>query len=113
MLGCYLHALLRHFPCESFSNLQFLFTYNSHINRRNSTKLSFGDILTAHSKFCWKVKRHAKLIAFFFYFVFRYWIAPIGKSIGIKSTRSKRAAPNQILEAAYNENNRLRHKTVS
>ncbi|KAJ6635431.1 Ceramide synthase 5 [Pseudolycoriella hygida] len=44
--------------------------------------------------------------------MFIYWISPIGKSIGIKSTRSKRAAPNPILEAAYNQNNRLRHKAV-
>lgn len=42
----------------------------------------------------------------------KYWISPIGKSIGIKSTRSKRAKTNPTLEKAYNECNRIRHKTV-
>lgn len=44
---------------------------------------------------------------------FRYVISPFGRSLGIKSTRTKRAAPNPILEAAYTECSRLRHKTVS
>ncbi len=87
-------------------------------NETNLSKLFNGDILTRGlvniRNFDEGYKRHAKLIAFFSsFFAFRYWIAPIGKSIGIKSTRSKRAAPNETLEAAYNANNRLRHKTVS
>ncbi|XP_071652428.1 ceramide synthase 6 isoform X2 [Temnothorax longispinosus] len=31
----------------------------------------------------------------------RYWFAPFGRSLSIKNTRSKRAAPNEILEKAY------------
>nr|AEZ67829.1 AGAP001761-PA [Anopheles stephensi] len=42
---------------------------------------------------------------------YRYWIAPIGKAIGIKSTGPKPPRPNKILEAAYNVNSRLSHKT--
>lgn len=47
------------------------------------------------------------------YLVETYWISPIGKSIGIKSPRPKRATPNPILEAAYHQNNRLRRKTTT
>lgn len=46
-------------------------------------------------------------------FFFRYILSPFGKSLGIKSTRSKRATPNPILEAAYNNCSRIHHKTVS
>lgn len=35
------------------------------------------------------------------YAVERYWFSPIGKSLGIKNTRTKRAVPNDILEKAY------------
>lgn len=44
---------------------------------------------------------------------FRYILSPFGKTLGIKSTRTKRATPNPILESAYNECSKLRHKTVS
>lgn len=50
---------------------------------------------------------------FLTFFFLRYILSPFGKSLGIKSTRSKRATPNTILEHAYNECSRLRHKTVS
>lgn len=43
----------------------------------------------------------------------RYWIAPIGKAIGIKSTGPKPPKPNKVLEAAYNVNSRLSHKTTT
>ncbi|XP_052865991.1 ceramide synthase 5 [Anopheles cruzii] len=42
----------------------------------------------------------------------RFWIAPIGKAIGIKSTGPKPPKANKTLEAAYNSNNRLNHKTT-
>ena len=42
----------------------------------------------------------------------RYWIAPVGKALGIKSTGPKPPKPNKVLEAAYNVNARLSHKTV-
>ncbi|XP_043290137.1 ceramide synthase 6 [Venturia canescens] len=41
----------------------------------------------------------------------RYWFAPVGKSIGIKTTRSKRAEPNAILEKAYTSK-KIKHKQV-
>lgn len=42
----------------------------------------------------------------------RFWIAPIGKSLGIRSSRPKKASPNPILEEAYEKSSRLGHKTV-
>ncbi|XP_058118286.1 ceramide synthase 5 [Anopheles ziemanni] len=42
----------------------------------------------------------------------RFWIAPVGKAIGIKSTGPKPPKPNAVLEAAYNVNSRLNHKTI-
>lgn len=45
-------------------------------------------------------------------FIEKYWIAPIGRSLGIKSQRTKRATPNPILEAAYNQSSKLHHKAV-
>lgn len=45
--------------------------------------------------------------------LFRYWLAPIGKSLGIKSTKAKPPIPNQLLEDAYNKSQKLNHKTVS
>lgn len=42
-----------------------------------------------------------------------YWLAPIGRSLGIKSTRPKKASAQPALEAAYHVQSRLNHKTVS
>lgn len=42
----------------------------------------------------------------------RFWLAPIGKSLGIRSSRPKKAATNPILEAAYTKKSRLNHKTL-
>ena len=58
----------------------------------------------------------AILFTLFIYFclnVFRYWFAPIGKSLGIKSARPKKAAENVLLETAYNQSSRLNHKKVN
>ena len=44
--------------------------------------------------------------------LFRYCFAPIGKSLGIKNTRTKKAAPNEILEKAY-RSRKIKHKQVS
>lgn len=43
---------------------------------------------------------------------FRFWLAPIGKSLGIKSSRPKRAANIPDLEEAYSQCSRIKHKTV-
>lgn len=43
----------------------------------------------------------------------KYWVAPIGKSLGIKSTRPKKASTNETLEKAYQNNSRLTHKMVT
>ncbi|XP_067638275.1 ceramide synthase 6 isoform X5 [Eurosta solidaginis] len=40
----------------------------------------------------------------------RFWIMPIGKSLGIKSTRSKKAADVPVLERVYEKCNRLNNK---
>lgn len=53
-----------------------------------------------------------KYVLFDFFF-FRYILSPFGRSLGIKSTRSKKATPNPILETAYNKCSRLHHKAVS
>lgn len=45
-------------------------------------------------------------------FVERYWIAPIGKAIGIKSTGPKPPIPNKLLETTYSANSRLNHKMI-
>lgn len=50
---------------------------------------------------------------FILFFSFRYWLAPIGKSLGIKSSTAKPPLPNKILEDSYNRNSRIHHKTVS
>ncbi|XP_031637328.1 ceramide synthase 6 [Contarinia nasturtii] len=42
----------------------------------------------------------------------KYILSPFGKSLGIKSARSKRATPNPILEDAYSKCSRIHHKTV-
>lgn len=46
------------------------------------------------------------------YLLESYWLAPVGKSIGIKSTRPKKASPNPLLENAYTKNSRLKHKML-
>lgn len=35
-------------------------------------------------------------------FMFRFFFAPLGKSLGIKASRAKKASPNPILDKAYN-----------
>lgn len=47
------------------------------------------------------------------FYYFRYWLGPIGKSLGIKSTKAKPPVPNKSLEDAYNKSSKLNHKTVS
>ncbi|XP_055693041.1 ceramide synthase 5 [Lutzomyia longipalpis] len=42
----------------------------------------------------------------------RFWLAPVGKSLGIKSSRPKRAANIPDLEEAYSQSCRIKHKTV-
>uniref|UniRef100_U5EU05 Putative schlank n=1 Tax=Corethrella appendiculata TaxID=1370023 RepID=U5EU05_9DIPT len=54
----------------------------------------------------------AFLIIILRHLVEKYWITPIGKSIGIKSTCPKPPIPNKILETSYNECSRLTHKTI-
>nr|CAD7197295.1 unnamed protein product [Timema douglasi] len=41
-----------------------------------------------------------------------YWFAPIGLSLGIKNTKSKRAIPNDILESAYRAKGKIKHKQI-
>ncbi|XP_055374984.1 ceramide synthase 6-like [Condylostylus longicornis] len=55
----------------------------------------------------------AVVMLFLRYVVEKYWVAPIGKSLGIKSTRPKKATPNETLEKAYQKRNRLTHKMVA
>lgn len=43
----------------------------------------------------------------------RYWFAPVGISLGIKNTKSKKAPPNAVLERAYLSKRKIRHKQVS
>lgn len=44
--------------------------------------------------------------------IYRFWIAPIGKSLGIRSSRSKKAANIPLLEQAYEASNKINHKKV-
>lgn len=46
-------------------------------------------------------------------FIYRYWFAPVGRSLGIKSSRPKPPPLNSVLDTAYNQSTRLSHKTVS
>ncbi|KAJ6635435.1 Ceramide synthase 2 [Pseudolycoriella hygida] len=46
------------------------------------------------------------------YFVETYCLLPIGKCLGVKSSKSKPPNPNQTLEKAYNKNQRLNKKTI-
>ncbi|KAL9878773.1 ceramide synthase 6 [Glossina fuscipes] len=43
----------------------------------------------------------------------RFWIAPIGKSLGIRSSRSKKAANIPLLEQAYEASNKINHKKLT
>lgn len=54
----------------------------------------------------------AALMLIFRYFVEKYWFTPLALSIGIKSSRPKKAPPNDILEKAYQHNNKMTHKIV-
>lgn len=46
------------------------------------------------------------------FFFFRYWFAPVGVSIGIKNSRAKVAPPNPVLEKAYQQCKKMKHKQV-
>ncbi|XP_044741192.1 ceramide synthase 6 [Chrysoperla carnea] len=46
------------------------------------------------------------------YVLERYWFAPVGRRVGIKYTRSKKATPNVILEKAYNQNKHPSHRQI-
>ncbi|XP_036227975.1 ceramide synthase 6 isoform X1 [Bactrocera oleae] len=46
------------------------------------------------------------------YAIERFWIMPIGKSLGIKSSRSKKACNNPVLEKAYQKCNTLNYKLI-
>lgn len=46
-------------------------------------------------------------------YYYRYWLAPIGKSLGIKSAKAKPPVPNKSLEDVYTKSSKLNHKTVS
>lgn len=48
-----------------------------------------------------------------FKFKYRYWIMPVGRSLGIKSTKTKPPVPNKTLETTYSKISKLNHKTVS
>lgn len=43
---------------------------------------------------------------------FRYWFTPVGVSLGIKNTRPKMAPHNAVLERAYQQCKKFRHKQV-
>lgn len=44
--------------------------------------------------------------------IFRYCFSPFGVSLGIKSTKPKRAPDNKILEETFIKNNKWNHKEV-
>lgn len=44
--------------------------------------------------------------------VCRYWFAPVGISLGIKNSRTKVAPPNPVLEKAYQQCKKMKHKQV-
>lgn len=46
------------------------------------------------------------------YVCFRYCFAPFGTSLGIKSSKPKRAAPNELLERAYQQKLTMKHKEI-
>lgn len=43
----------------------------------------------------------------------RYWFAPVGLSLGIKNIRPKNASENPVLEKAYMQSKKWKHKQVS
>lgn len=43
----------------------------------------------------------------------KYWLAPIGISLGIKYKRAKKAPPNDILEKAHQSKEKLKHKQIT
>lgn len=47
------------------------------------------------------INSHYKQLIIFLVF-FRFCFAPFGRSLGIKTSRLKKAAPNPILDKAYN-----------
>lgn len=43
----------------------------------------------------------------------RFWFAPVGVSLGIRNSRPKVAPPHAVLEKAYRDCKKMRHKQVS
>ncbi|KAK7867400.1 hypothetical protein R5R35_003830 [Gryllus longicercus] len=43
----------------------------------------------------------------------RYWFSPLGISVGIKNTKAKKAAPNPVLEKAYQNKGKIKHKQIT
>lgn len=46
------------------------------------------------------------------YFLEKYCYCPFGTSLGIKSSKPKRAAPNELLERAYQQKLTMKHKEI-
>ncbi|XP_030757262.1 ceramide synthase 6 [Sitophilus oryzae] len=46
------------------------------------------------------------------YLLEKYWFAPVGLSIGIKNSRPKKAPPNPVLEKAYSQSKKWKHKQI-
>uniref|UniRef100_A0A336MAZ5 CSON008488 protein n=2 Tax=Culicoides sonorensis TaxID=179676 RepID=A0A336MAZ5_CULSO len=54
----------------------------------------------------------AAVILFIRHVLEKYWFAPVGRSLGIKSVRPKPVPLNPVLDQAYSQSSRLNHKTV-
>ncbi|XP_044261537.1 ceramide synthase 6-like [Tribolium madens] len=54
----------------------------------------------------------ALVMLFLRYVLEKYWFAPVGVSIGIKNTKPKKAPHNTVLEKAYIQSKKWKHKQI-
>lgn len=49
----------------------------------------------------------------FCFLICRYWLTPIGMSLGIKNKKVKKAPYNEVLEKAHQSKEKLKHKQIT
>ncbi|XP_050302101.1 ceramide synthase 6 [Anthonomus grandis grandis] len=73
---------------------------------------SSKEIQHADYRHLWFPLPMALVVLLIRYLFEKYWFAPVGVSIGIKSTRPKKAPSNEVLEKAYAQSKKWKHKHV-
>ncbi|KAG5682487.1 hypothetical protein PVAND_011838 [Polypedilum vanderplanki] len=77
------------------------------IDPRNSNEIVYTD----YRHLLWPIPMSFVIILLRF-IIERYWITPIGRSLGIKATKAKAPLSNTVLEATYSKHSKLNHKII-